>query len=93
MNALPFGLRRVPSTPVLASPPALRPYYVVITMADGSTGGHQGLYGHSMDAWNRAFDLFPDAIRIEVRSTRAVRSGPRHGLGRCAPAAQRGAAA
>ena len=71
--AVPFGLHRVP---MQASRPALRPFYVTITMPDGSTGGHQGLYGHSVDAWERAAELFPDAAKIEVRSTRAVRSGP-----------------
>lgn len=43
------------------------PFRIRITMGDGSRGEHFGLYGHWADAYNRAFDLFPQARSVSVR--------------------------
>jgi hypothetical protein len=53
----------------VAQPPLLI-CRVVITMHDKSRGEHVGLYPHSMDALDRAMDLFPDARVISVCAVR-----------------------
>ncbi len=42
-------------------------YLVVITMADGSTGEHNGLYVDGFAACICALENFPDAKRIFAR--------------------------
>jgi len=42
-------------------------YLITIVMPDGSSGRHQGLYAHGVDAIVTALDWFPSAKRISVR--------------------------
>lgn len=42
-------------------------YHVTITMGDGSTGRHVGLYRDGAAAADRAIGLFPGAARIRIR--------------------------
>ncbi len=42
-------------------------YHVVIVMADGSKGDHQGQYQDGFDAVIYALENFPDARRISAR--------------------------
>lgn len=45
----------------------MRTYLVSITMADGSTGEHNGLYVDGFAACIYAMEHFPDAKRISAR--------------------------
>lgn len=45
----------------------MRIYQVTITMADGSSGEHSGLYACGIDAVITAMECFPDARRISAR--------------------------
>lgn len=47
---------------------------VVIKMPDGSRGEHTGLYPHSLDAYDRAVELFPDAQVVVVTVFRGRRA-------------------
>lgn len=49
---------------------------VVIKMPDGSRGEHVGLYHHTLDALDRAMDLFPEARVISVCGGKARRAAP-----------------
>lgn len=60
--------------PALAAQAPLLICRVVITMPDNSRGEHVGLYHHSMDALDRAMDLFPQARVISVCAGRARRA-------------------
>lgn len=48
-------------------------FRIRITMADGSPGLHFGDYAHGFDAWDRASDLFPQALSISVIRLAAVK--------------------
>lgn len=43
------------------------PFRIRITMGDGSPGVHYGHYAHGFDAYDKAFDLFPQARSVSVR--------------------------
>lgn len=45
----------------------MRHFLIQITMADGSTGQHNGVYADGFDAVIHAMDSFPDAKRISAR--------------------------
>lgn len=45
----------------------MRSYLIQITMADGSTGLHHGLYVDGFDAVISALETFPEAKRISAR--------------------------
>lgn len=62
-----------PQSAPVAQPPLLI-CRVVITMPDKSRGEHVGLYPHSMDAMDRAMDLFPEARVISVCAVRPKRA-------------------
>lgn len=47
---------------------------VVIKMPDGSRGEHTGLYPHTLDALDRAMELFPEARVISVCRGKAGRT-------------------
>jgi hypothetical protein len=68
--------RHVPQPRPQRAAVKLRAFHVVITMPDASKGEHDGLYGHSFDAWDRAAALFPEAVRIEVKPLAARRAAP-----------------
>jgi hypothetical protein len=53
----------------------LRKCHVSITMPDGSRGQHVGLYSHTIDALNRALEIFPEAKVVSVTASRRVRAG------------------
>lgn len=59
----------------------MRAYIVRITMADGSTSRHHGLYVDGFDAVICALGIFPDARRVSA--TRQTR--PAHLVNRIAP--------
>lgn len=48
--------------------------HVVIKMPDGSRGEHEGLYPHSVDAVDRALELFPQASVVCVTVARGRRA-------------------
>lgn len=45
---------------------------VTITMADGSKGEHEANYTDTVEATQRALDLFPDARKIKVLGTQVA---------------------
>lgn len=50
-----------------AAPAQLRKFRVEVTMDDGSTGTHFGMYRTAVIATTRAMELFPDAARIDTK--------------------------